>query len=77
MEFQPGQTVYRGHMEDNVIVFDEPVDIPKGAEVLVQIPVPGSGPRPGTAEAVIRSRGIITIPSGFDLSKITREEIYD
>jgi hypothetical protein len=35
---------YQGHFENGVVVFDEPVDLPEGATVLVErYPVDGQG----------------------------------
>jgi len=77
MEFQPGEVIYKGHMGDHVVVLDEPCEIPLGTEVLIQVSVPAPEPKPGTAAAVKRSKGMLKFPPEFDLSKINREELYD
>lgn len=77
MEFQPGEVTYKGHMGDHVVVLDERCEIPLGTEVLIKISPPVPEPRPGTVEAVKRSIGLIDFPPEFDLSKFTREDLYD
>jgi hypothetical protein len=78
---QAGETsmLFHGHVENGVVVFDEPVSLPEGTKVCVE-PVNGKASliRPGTGDWEAAAKAAQALrETGYDFDAFRRQREYD